>query len=130
MPIYAMNLGATGITLGLMIGAFSISQGTVQPVVGSLSDRRGRRRFLVYVDLGFPEFIDDLLRSETPSDHLSFFLSFETNIVVGFLCGGYLNLHKLKGDYCRGLGGDLSTRNPDSCFQPNLALTNNICRYV
>jgi len=47
VPIYAVDLGATGITLGLMIAAFSISQGILQPVVGSLSDRRGRKRFLV-----------------------------------------------------------------------------------
>ena len=58
IPIYAMDLGATGITLGLMIGAFSISQGILQPVVGNLSDRRGRKRFLVigllvYAVVGF-----------------------------------------------------------------------------
>jgi DHA1 family multidrug resistance protein-like MFS transporter len=47
IPIYAMDLGATGVTLGLMIAAFSISQGALQPVVGSLSDRKGRKRFLV-----------------------------------------------------------------------------------
>ena len=47
IPIYAMDLGATGLTLGLMIAAFSISRGALQPVVGSLSDRRGRKRFLV-----------------------------------------------------------------------------------
>ncbi|MFC1927567.1 MFS transporter [Chloroflexota bacterium] len=47
IPIYAMDLGATGVTLGLMIAAFSISQGALQPVVGSLSDRHGRKRFLV-----------------------------------------------------------------------------------
>ena len=47
VPVYAMDMGATGITLGLMIAAFSISQGIIQPVVGSLSDRRGRKRFLV-----------------------------------------------------------------------------------
>lgn len=58
IPIYAMDLGATGITLGLMIGAFSISQGILQPVVGNLSDQRGRKRFLVigllvYAVVGF-----------------------------------------------------------------------------
>lgn len=47
IPIYAMDLGATGVTLGLMIAAFSISRGALQPVVGNLSDRRGRKRFLV-----------------------------------------------------------------------------------
>jgi len=47
MPLYATDLGATGVTLGLMIAAFSISRGALQPVVGSLSDRKGRKRFLV-----------------------------------------------------------------------------------
>jgi MFS family permease len=47
VPIYAVDLGATGITLGLMIAAFSVSQGALQPVVGNLSDRKGRKRFLV-----------------------------------------------------------------------------------
>jgi len=47
IPIYAMDLGATGITLGLMIAAFSIGQGIMQPIVGNLSDRHGRKRFLV-----------------------------------------------------------------------------------
>ncbi len=47
IPIYAVDLGATGVTLGLMIAVFSISQGLLQPVVGNLSDRKGRKRFLV-----------------------------------------------------------------------------------
>jgi len=47
IPIYAMDLGATGVALGLIIAAFSISQGALQPVVGNLSDRKGRKRFLV-----------------------------------------------------------------------------------
>ncbi len=47
MPIYATDLGATGVTLGLMIAAFSISRTALQPVVGSQSDRHGRKRFLV-----------------------------------------------------------------------------------
>jgi DHA1 family multidrug resistance protein-like MFS transporter len=47
IPIYAVDLGATGVTLGLIIAAFSVSQGALQPVVGNLSDRKGRKRFLV-----------------------------------------------------------------------------------
>jgi len=34
------------------------------------------RDTLIDVDLGFPEFVNDLLRGEAPSDHLSPFLSF------------------------------------------------------
>lgn len=47
MPLYAARLGATGITLGLMVAGFSISRGVLQPFVGTLSDRLGRKGFLV-----------------------------------------------------------------------------------
>jgi DHA1 family multidrug resistance protein-like MFS transporter len=47
IPIYAMDLGATGVTVGLMVAAFSISRGVLQPIFGSISDRQGRKRFLV-----------------------------------------------------------------------------------
>ena len=47
LPLLAVNLGATGFTLGLITAAFSVSRGLVQPVVGSLSDRWGRKGFLV-----------------------------------------------------------------------------------
>lgn len=47
MPIYATDMGATGIALGLMIAGFSISRGILQPIIGNLSDKRGRKRFLV-----------------------------------------------------------------------------------
>lgn len=47
IPIYAVDLGATGVTLGVMIAAFSVSRGALQPVVGNLSDRQGRKRLLV-----------------------------------------------------------------------------------
>ena len=47
MPIYATRLGASGIGLGLMVAGFSVSRGVLQPFVGGLSDRHGRKRFLV-----------------------------------------------------------------------------------
>jgi len=47
MPIYATRMGATGISLGVMVAGFSISRGVLQPFVGGLSDRQGRKRFLV-----------------------------------------------------------------------------------
>lgn len=47
MPVFATSLGASGFGLGLIIAAFSISRGLLQPVVGVLSDRWGRKRFLV-----------------------------------------------------------------------------------
>lgn len=47
MPMYAINLGATGLTLGFMVAGFSISQMIVQPIVGNASDRVGRKRFMI-----------------------------------------------------------------------------------
>ena len=47
MPVFAAELGAGGFSLGMIIAAFSISRGVLQPVVGSLSDHWGRKGFLV-----------------------------------------------------------------------------------
>src|SRR6056297_3135713 len=47
MPIYATELGATGFTLGLIIAGFSLSRGLLQPFVGGMADRHGRKRFLI-----------------------------------------------------------------------------------
>jgi MFS family permease len=47
MPIYATELGATGFTLGLIIAGFSLSRGLLQPFVGNMADRYGRKGFLV-----------------------------------------------------------------------------------
>lgn len=47
MPAYAVSLGASGFSLGLIIAAFSISRGILQPIVGNLSDKWGRKGFMV-----------------------------------------------------------------------------------
>lgn len=47
MPVFAANLGAGGFALGMIIAAFSISRGILQPMVGSMSDRWGRKGFLI-----------------------------------------------------------------------------------
>jgi len=47
MPIFATKLGANGLTLGLIIAAFSITRTLLLPVVGNLSDRFGRKGFLI-----------------------------------------------------------------------------------
>ena len=46
LPLYAENLGATGIWLGVIFGGFSISRAILMPVFGRLSDRRGRKLFI------------------------------------------------------------------------------------
>jgi len=47
MPVFAAELGASGFALGMIIAAFSVTRGLLQPVVGSLSDKLGRKWFLV-----------------------------------------------------------------------------------
>ncbi len=46
MPIYARSLGATGIWLGVILAGFSLSKVIFMPLIGRLSDRRGRKIFL------------------------------------------------------------------------------------
>ncbi len=47
MPAFATRLGANGMALGMIIAAFSVSRGVLQPIIGNLSDRWGRKGFLV-----------------------------------------------------------------------------------
>ncbi|MFH7325105.1 MFS transporter [Desulfurivibrio sp. C05AmB] len=47
MPVFATSLGASGLALGFIIASFSITRGVCMPVVGSLSDRWGRKGFLL-----------------------------------------------------------------------------------
>lgn len=46
LPLYAENLGATGIWLGIIFSSFSISRTIFMPIIGRLSDRSGRKLFL------------------------------------------------------------------------------------
>ena len=43
LPIYAENLGATGIWLGIIFSAFALSRSVFMPVIGRISDRQGRK---------------------------------------------------------------------------------------
>ncbi len=47
LPIYAAELGATGFALGVIIAAFALSGGILQPFVGNFSDRYGKKGFLI-----------------------------------------------------------------------------------
>ncbi|MEE4241968.1 MAG: MFS transporter [Desulfopila sp.] len=46
MPVFAGELGAGGLALGMIIAVFSITRGVLLPVVGNLSDKWGRKSFL------------------------------------------------------------------------------------
>lgn len=47
MPIYAQDMGATGIWLGLIFSGFSFSRFIFMPIIGKLSDHSGRKKFIV-----------------------------------------------------------------------------------
>lgn len=47
LPVYAHALGAGGLTIGLIFGAFSISRVFFLPYFGRLSDRKGRKPLIV-----------------------------------------------------------------------------------
>ncbi|MBT8354658.1 MAG: MFS transporter [Desulfofustis sp.] len=47
MPVFATELGAGGLALGMIIAVFSVTRGVLQPAIGNFSDRRGRKGFLV-----------------------------------------------------------------------------------
>lgn len=47
LPVYAHKLGGTGFSIGLIFGAFSISRTVLLPYFGVLSDRKGRKPFIV-----------------------------------------------------------------------------------
>lgn len=46
MPVYSQSLGATGIWLGAIFSGFSLARIIFMPLVGKLSDKRGRKVFI------------------------------------------------------------------------------------
>jgi DHA1 family multidrug resistance protein-like MFS transporter len=46
LPLYAENLGATGIWIGMIFAGYSVSRAIIMPIAGSLSDRIGRKLLL------------------------------------------------------------------------------------
>ena len=47
LPVYARELGASGLYIGLIFGAFSLSRTVFLPYFGRLSDRKGRKPLIV-----------------------------------------------------------------------------------
>ncbi len=47
LPLYAKDMGATGIWLGLIVAAFAIANSIAVPIAGRLSDQRGRKLLLL-----------------------------------------------------------------------------------
>ena len=46
LPLYAESLGANGFWLGVIFASFPVSRILISPVVGRISDRRGRKLFI------------------------------------------------------------------------------------
>jgi MFS family permease len=47
LPVYAHDLGASGLYIGMIFGAFSLSRTFLLPFFGRLSDKKGRKPFIV-----------------------------------------------------------------------------------
>ena len=47
LPIYASDLGASGLYIGMIFGSFSISRSILLPIFGRMSDKKGRKPFIV-----------------------------------------------------------------------------------
>ena len=47
IPVYAVELGAGGVLVGLIIASFNVSRVLVNTQAGRLSDRWGRKKFMV-----------------------------------------------------------------------------------
>jgi len=47
LPLYARDLGASGVLMGLIFSSFSLSRALALPFVGSFSDRWGRKLFII-----------------------------------------------------------------------------------
>ncbi len=47
LPVYADNLGATGFWVGMIFSGFAAARAIFMPIVGRISDRSGRKKFIV-----------------------------------------------------------------------------------
>lgn len=48
VPVYAVELGAGGVLVGLIIASFNFSRALLSPFTGRFSDRWGRKKFIVF----------------------------------------------------------------------------------
>jgi len=48
LPVYAHNLGASGLYISMIFGAFAFSRTILLPYIGPLSDKKGRKPFIVW----------------------------------------------------------------------------------
>jgi MFS family permease len=77
LPVYAHDLGASGLYIGLIFGAFSLSRTFFLPYFGRLSDKKGRK----------PLIVSGLLAYTVVSAAFLFSQSVDTLITIRFLQG-------------------------------------------
>jgi MFS family permease len=65
LPLYARDLGATGLSLGLIFAGFSMARLLLVPFIGRLSDRFGRKLFLAFGLAAYSVFSLAYLNAET-----------------------------------------------------------------
>jgi len=77
LPVYAYELGASGLYIGLVFGAFSLSRTFFLPYFGRLSDKKGRK----------PLIVTGLLTYALISIGFIFSKNVETLIIIRFIQG-------------------------------------------
>jgi len=83
LPIYARELGAGGMYIGLVFGAFSLSRTVFLPYFGRLSDKKGRKPFIVAGLLAYA--LISLLFIYTTNIHTLIFLRFVQGIASAMI---------------------------------------------
>ncbi len=53
LPLYAAQMGASAFVMGLIFSSFSAARALAMPYVGALSDRRGRKPFIIAGLMGY-----------------------------------------------------------------------------
>ena len=53
VPVYAVEMGAGGFMVGLIIASFNISRTVFSPFVGRISDKQGRKKFIIIGLMGY-----------------------------------------------------------------------------
>lgn len=48
LPLYAKNMGVSGLMVGFIFACFALSRGIFAPIIGQFSDRNGRKKLIVY----------------------------------------------------------------------------------
>ncbi len=81
LPFYAQNFGANAMEIGFLGSAFAICQLVASPILGTLSDRVGRKPVLIFSQLG------SLLGFFLMAGAKSLWVLFLARIIDGFTAG-------------------------------------------